>query len=119
MGDTQNVVVNQKYTEAECKESLESGLIRHAEPILKCTPALAGRTYQLAAAVSFGYNIGAANYCNSTTAKRFNAGDYKGACKAINESDTGRAQWVTAKGKTLKGLIDRRAAERALCERGL
>lgn len=119
MGDTTNVVVGRRYTEAECRESLETQLIAHAEPVLKCTPGLQGRTYQLAAAVSFAYNIGTGAYCNSTTARRFNAGDYRGACKAMNESDAGRPQWVTARGKVLPGLVKRRADERALCETGL
>lgn len=119
MGDTNNVEVNKLYTEAECKESLETQLIAHAEPVLKCTPGLKGKTYQLAAAVSFAYNIGAMAYCNSSTAKRFNSGDFKGACKAINESDSGKKQWVTAKGRELPGLVKRRADERKLCETGL
>lgn len=119
MGDTTNVIVGHRYTEQECRESLETQLIAHAEPVLKCTPALEGKTYQLAAAVSFAYNIGPRAYCNSTTAKRFNSGDFIGACKAINESDSGKAQWVTAKGKVLSGLVRRRADERALCETGL
>lgn len=119
MGDTHDVVVGKHYSEAECRASLETQLIAHAEPVLKCTPVLRGRTYQLAAAVSFAYNIGGAAYCHSTTARRFNAGDYRGACRAMNESDSGRPQWVTANGKVLPGLVTRRADERALCERGL
>ncbi|WP_131753610.1 lysozyme [Burkholderia vietnamiensis] len=119
MGDTTNVVVGQKYSDAECRASLERQLIVHAEPVLKCTPGLAGRTYQLAAAVSFAYNIGAGAYCSSSTARRFNAGDWRGACRAMNESDSGRPQWVTAGGRVLPGLVKRRAEERALCERGL
>jgi len=119
MGDTTNVVVGQRYSEAECRASLEQQLIVHAEPVLKCTPGLKGRTYQLAAAVSFAYNIGAGAYCSSSTARRFNAGDWRGACRAMNESDSGRPQWVTAGGRVLPGLVKRRAEERALCERGL
>ena len=119
MGDTTNVIVGKRYTEAECRESLETQLIAHAEPVLACTPGLKGRTYQLAAAVSFSYNVGVGAYCNSTTAKRFNSGDYAGGCKAINESDSGRPQWVTAGGRVLPGLVARRKDERALCERGL
>ncbi|WP_205169115.1 lysozyme [Burkholderia sp. LMG 13014] len=118
-GDTTNVVVRQRYSEAECRASLETQLIAHAEPVLKCTPSLKGHTFQLGAAVSWAYNIGAAAYCGSTTAKRFNAGDWRGACKAMNESDSGRPQWVTAGGRVLPGLVKRRAEERALCERGL
>ncbi|HDR9026968.1 TPA: lysozyme [Burkholderia vietnamiensis] len=119
MGDTTNVVVGQRYSEADCRASLERQLIVHAEPVLKCTPVLKGRTYQLAAAVSFAYNIGAGAYCASSTARRFNAGDWRGACRAMNESDSGGPQWVTAGGRVLPGLVKRRAEERALCERGL
>ena len=118
-GDTHDVIVGKKYTTEECKQSLETALIAHAEPILKCTPILKGRTYQLAAAISFGYNIGVGAYCHSTVAKRFNKGDFKGGCKAINESDSGHPQWVSAGGEVLEGLVKRRAEERKLCETDL
>lgn len=118
-GDTKDVHAGQRFTPAECHARLEQRLIEHAEPVLKCTPGLKGHTNQLAAAVSFAYNVGATAYCGSTTAKRFNAGDWKGACRALNEADNGRQQWVTAGGRVLPGLVKRRAEERALCERGL
>lgn len=118
-GDTHNVVVGRAYSDAECRASLEQQLIGHAEPVLRCTPVLQGHTYQLAAAVSFAYNIGPGAYCASSTARRFNVGDWRGACRAINESDAGKPQWVTAGGRVLPGLVKRRADERALCERGL
>ncbi|MCA7948305.1 lysozyme [Burkholderia vietnamiensis] len=118
-GDTKDVKLGQRFTPEECRARLEQRLIEHAEPVLKCTPTLKGRPYQLAAAVSFAYNIGPRAYCTSTTARRFNAGDLRGACRAMNESDGGRPQWVTAGGRVLPGLVKRRADERALCERGL
>ncbi|MCA8480259.1 lysozyme [Burkholderia multivorans] len=118
-GDTKNVRADQRFTPAECRARLEQRLIEHAEPVLKCTPVLKGHTYQLAAAVSFAYNVGAGAYCGSTTAKRFNAGDWKGACRAMNESDSGKQQWVTAGGRVLPGLVKRRVIERATCEQGL
>lgn len=118
-GDTKDVYAGQSFTRDECRARLEQRLIEHAEPVLTCTPGLRRRTYQLAAAVSFAYNIGPRAYCGSTTARRFNAGDWRGACRAINESDSGRPQWVTAGGRVLPGLVKRRATERAICERGL
>lgn len=33
--------------------------------------------------VDFTYNVGAGAFCNSTAAKRLNAGDYAGACRNI------------------------------------
>ncbi|AOK32155.1 MULTISPECIES: lysozyme [Burkholderia] len=118
-GDTKDVHAGQRFTSNECRTRLEQRLIQHAEPVLRCTPSLKGHAYQFAAAVSFAYNVGSAAYCGSTAAKRFNVGDWRGACRALNESDNGRPQWVTAGGHVLPGLVKRRAEERELCERGL
>lgn len=89
-GDTKEVPAGRRFTPAECRARLEQHLIEHAEPVLKCTPGLKGHTYRLAAAVSFAYNAGAGAYCGSTTAKRLNVGDWKGACHALNEADNAR-----------------------------
>lgn len=96
----------------ECLRALEKQLIAHAEPVLKCTPGLKDHPKQLAAAVSLAYNIGPNAYCRSTVAKRFNAGDWAGACAAFE-------MWNRAGGKVLKGLVRRRADERRLCETDL
>lgn len=111
-GDTTDVVVGQAYTREECQESLERQLVAHAEPVLRCTPGLEGRTYALAAAVSLAYNIGGPAYCKSTVARRLNEGDLAGACAAFS-------MWTRAGGRELPGLVKRRAVERALCEREL
>ncbi|WP_061175981.1 lysozyme [Caballeronia pedi] len=118
-GDTHDVVVGKRYRADECRESLNRQLIAHADDVLRCTPVLKDHPNQLAAAVSFAYNIGGEAYCSSTTAKRFNAHDWRGACRAMNESDSNRPRWVFSRGKLLPGLVKRRAAERSLCEAGL
>ncbi|WP_414451301.1 lysozyme [Burkholderia sp. 22PA0099] len=134
MGDTHDVVVGKRYSDAECRASLEAQLVAHSEPVLRCTPGLAGHPFQLAAAVSFAYNVGAGAYCGSAVAQRFNAGNWPAACRAMNETDDGKPRWVFANCRkvrdpktgelktvcdTLPGLVKRRAAERSLCERGL
>ena len=120
-GHTKTAVLGRPYTEAECEEFLSSDLLEHADGVLKCTPGLKGQTYRLAAATSWAYNVGVRAYCNSTTARRFNAGDYAGGCKAMNESDNGTPQWVYATKPdgtriVLQGLVKRRAIERSMCE---
>ena len=65
--------------------------------------------YEYDAATQLAYNIGATAFCNSTVAKRFNARDYAGACAAFS-------MWNKAAGRVVAGLVNRRAAERALCE---
>lgn len=100
------------YTREECLQSLEKQLIAHAEPVLACTPGVDQSPEMTAAFVSLAYNIGTGAFCRSTVARRFNAGDYADACAAIE-------MWNKAGGKVFKGLVRRRADERALCERGI
>ncbi len=112
MGDTTDVVVGHRYTDAECLASQERQLVGRGEGVLRCTPGLKGHEKQLAAAVLLASNIGVGAYCNSTIAKRFRAGDLKGGCAAF-------PLYNRAGGKVLPGLARRRAAEQMLCERGL
>lgn len=100
-----------RYSDAECKDMLADGLADFAGPVLARNPELAGRPYQLAAATSLAYNIGNANYARSTVAKRFSAGNWRGACDAM-------LAWRFAGGREVKGLLRRRQDERALCLRG-
>lgn len=60
---------------------------------------------------SLAYNIGEAAFCGSTLVKLLNMGSYAGACAQISRWDRGPQG-------PLPGLTRRRAAERALCERG-
>ena len=103
-----NLKVGQTFTKEQCQDLLVADLLRHAEPVLKCTPSLAKQPQRLAAAVSFAFNVGPTAYCSSTFAKKLNAND-PSACAELS-------RWVKAGGKTLPGLVKRRAAERAICE---
>jgi len=105
-------VAMRPYTDAECKDMLADGLADFAGPVLKRNPELRGHDNQTAAAVSLAYNIGAANYSRSTVAKRFSAGNWRGACDAF-------LSWRYAGGREVAGLKRRRETERAMCLRGL
>lgn len=101
-----------RYSDAECTAMLNKAVAEYMQPVIRCAPALANRPYQLAAATSLAYNIGPAAFCRSTAARRFNAGDMKGGCKAI-------AYWNMAGGRVVPGLVNRRADEVRLCMKGL
>lgn len=105
-------VMMRRYSDAECEEMLAEGLTDFAEPVLKRNPELKGHPNQLAAAVSLSYNIGPAGYNRSTVARRFSAGDWRGACDAF-------LMWNKAGGRAVKGLTNRRKYERDLCLKGL
>ena len=113
-GDTKNVRPGMVETEEGCRRRLEAQLVAHASPVMKCTPRLAepGRDMQRAAAVSLAYNIGVGAYCRSTVDKRFDAGDWKGACDAFLSWNKARVNGVL---RPVTGLTNRRKRERDMC----
>ena len=106
--DDQSLKPGTTYTRAQCETMLADDLAKHAEA-LNCvkTPMTDG---QKAAFVSFAYNVGVQGFCGSTLVRKANAGDMTGACAELS-------RWVMAGGKKLPGLVNRRAAERELCEK--
>lgn len=108
-GHTKTAVLGRPYSKDECLVLLEKDLVEHAEPVLACTPTLKDKPGPLAGATSLAFNIGAPNYCGSTAARRFNAGDIAGGCAALE-------MWNKAGGKVLPGLVKRRQVERAICD---
>lgn len=65
---------------------------------------------QFSALVSFAYNVGLGNFRKSSVLRAVNAGDLAAVPRRLN-------LWVKAGGRTLPGLVRRRAAEGALFTR--
>jgi GH24 family phage-related lysozyme (muramidase) len=57
-------------------------------------------------------NVGIAGAGKSTATRRLNAGDIAGGCQALT-------WWNKAGGRVVRGLVNRRAEEFALCMDGL
>ena len=109
-GHTKTAVMGRAYTLEQCQDILEADLVEHAQGVLACVPELKGRTWPLAAASSFAFNVGVGRFCASTMAAKFRAGDVAGGCNEL-------PRWTMAGGKVLPGLVARRASERAICLR--
>ncbi len=110
-GETENVRLGQRFTKQECDDLLGVKLKRYDSEIGHCiTVQLPDATR--AALVSFAYNVGSHGACRSGVIRRMNAGDIRGGCDAL-------MQWTRAQGRVLKGLVNRRSKERALCLSGL
>jgi len=102
--------MGQTFTKEQCETMLYGDLLKHTDA-LDCIkrPMTDG---QKAAFLSFAFNVGDKAFCDSTLARKANAGDMPGACAELS-------RWTRAGGRELPGLVKRRAAERELCERGL
>ncbi|MCA0275884.1 MAG: lysozyme [Proteobacteria bacterium] len=119
-GVTKGMGPNMRFTDAQCDRMLVEELVEHEKGMRGClkTPdQMADKTY--VAFLSLTYNIGVGAFCKSTTAKRINAGDLRGACEAATWFDK-------AGGRKVKGLEKRRRlgdatrkSEYQLCIEGL
>lgn len=99
------------YTDAECDLITEREVARYEADIRPCLPAdLPPKTR--AAFISAAYNIGAGAFCRSSMSRLAKAGNLRGACDALR-------LWNRAGGREVRGLTNRRAAERRLCLEGL
>lgn len=106
-GSTEGVKLGDTISVPDALNRLEAD-VRVAEDAVRSCVTVPLMPYEFDAYVSLAYNIGRANFCGSTLVKKLNAGDYRGACEEIK-------RWHFAGGKSLKGLVDRRADEYARC----
>lgn len=104
----ERAVHGRTVSDATCQQWLEEELNEYYLGVRKCVN-VPMQAHQAAAFTSLAYNIGVKGFCGSTAAKRANAGDWPGACAAID-------RWNMAGGKVVNGLVKRRAAERKICE---
>lgn len=110
-GETKNIRMGMKFTMNECNGMLRESLIEHDDGMMKCIKVPLSDTRHVAL-LSFTYNVGVGNFCNSTLVKKLNAGDIVGACDQL-------PRWNKAKGIVLPGLTKRRTVEREWCMKGI
>lgn len=85
---------------------LRSGIVQYAKEVAGLVNVDVDQN-QLDALIDFAYNLGVKALKSSTLLKKLNAGDYAGAADEF-------PKWNKAGGKVLRGLVERRAAERTL-----
>lgn len=103
-----DIVVDKVYTDEECSRLTRKDAKEAADGVLSVSPHLVWHPMQLAAAISFTYNVGIGTYKKSTVAKLFNSGDFVGACNFLT-------RYKYAGGKVYPGLVRRRQREKEVC----
>ena len=106
-----DVVQHKSYTPAEC-DALRDKHLRMADAAVSRQIHVPLTAWQRAALIDFTYNLGEPALAGSTLARLFNAGNARAGCEQLT-------RWVKARVQgelvTLRGLVDRRGAEMAVC----
>lgn len=100
---------NKQFTVAECKALLVKRLPKYDDGIKRCIHREMPDSVHVAF-LSTAYNVGVGAVCNGSIARRANEGDWRGACDAL-------VLYNRAGGRVIRGLTNRRKAERELCLR--
>lgn len=102
------------WTQAQCDAQLEADLAWRERTLTDLLLGVPTSSDQFSAMCSLAYNIGFGDparnvpgFISSSVLRRHKLGNYAGAADAF-------AMWVKQNGKTLQGLIRRRAAEAKL-----
>lgn len=106
VGHTRTVsadMVGQYFSHERCEQLLREDT-QVAERAVKRHVKVPITQEQYDSLVSFTFNVGATNFANSSLLRKLNAGDCQGAVKEFG-------RWIYAKGKKLRGLVNRRADE--------
>lgn len=110
-GETRGVQAGDTYTQAECDAMLAEGILDFERQLNTCInddiEAIIPNTAKVAF-VSWAYNVGSGAACRSTLVRKLNAGDMVGACNEL-------PRWNRSGGRIIRGLTNRRGAERSMC----
>ena len=101
------VRVGDVWTKAQCDAILRKDIEAHGSGLLNCVTVPLNQN-QYDALAAWSYNIGTGAACGSTLVKLLNQGQFTQACDQL-------LRWNRASGVVVRGLTNRRKAERELC----
>ncbi|MDQ2080463.1 lysozyme [Xanthobacteraceae bacterium Astr-EGSB] len=116
IGETDKAAVaegkRRAYTPTECRDMLVRRLPDYDTGFMRCVTRADIPVSVHVAGISLAYNVGTGAVCKSTFVRLVNAGDFAAACDAL-------LMFNRAGGRVVKGLDNRRRAERDYCLAGL
>lgn len=123
------LVVGEVWTPEQCQREEHAAIIAVQTALLRCFRVQPPQSV-FDAASSHAWNFGASATCGSAAMANFNRGDWAAGCRRLQVDNDGQPVWSFVRtGRLLpdgspefrfvRGLANRRAAERSLCESGL
>ena len=102
-----DVRIGDAWTKAQCDAVLRKNVVTHGAGILDCIKVPINQN-EYEAYASLAFNVGVGAVCKSTAIRLLNEGRNQEACDQI-------LRWNRASGVVVRGLTNRRKAERELC----
>lgn len=102
-----DVRVGDVWTKSQCDAVLIGNLEKHGQGLLACVTVPINQN-QFDALSSWTFNVGVGAACSSTLVRLLNQGQYINACNQL-------PRWNRAGGREVRGLTNRRNAEKAIC----
>lgn len=100
--DIKTLKAGDVYTRSMCDDAMAAALPKYNAMLAACLPpGFQVSDHQHVAMLSFVYNVGPANFCNSSVGREFRAGRREAACRNMGK-------FTRAAGKELRGLVNRR-----------
>ena len=112
------VIVGQRWSAEKCNEVERRVTIETQTKLAQCVTNKNITQNVFDALSSHAHNVGVNGACGSRAVRLINAGQIKAGCDAIAHGTNGRPVWSYVDGKFVRGLYNRRLAERKLCLTG-
>lgn len=106
-----DIILGKTYTDVEC-DALRDADLKIAERAVDRSVKVPINKWQKAALIDFTFNLGAGRLASSTLLRKLNVGDYDGACEEYRKWTKARVRGIL---QVLKGLFNRREADRWVC----
>lgn len=106
------------YSKAMCETLFQTDIWKHMKGVLTYTKVELPEPV-LVAMTSFAFNVGLANYRDSTMLKLINAGKLAEACKQLPRWKYADGYDCSIRSNNCWGVWERRLREQSLCESGI
>ena len=100
-GDTRDVHAGMSLTREQCRARTQKILYDFGTDVAKLSPGIEASPLEWGSHTIFAANVGTGAYAKSSIRRLYNAGDFRGACRAMRLYDK-------AGGRVVRGLQNRR-----------
>lgn len=112
------VVVGERWSKEKCRAEEERIVLETQRNLQSCVKAaVPQKLWDML--TSHAHNFGWPTTCSSAIVGEVNAGNFQQACERFAHHPDGRPAWSYAGGQFVRGLYNRRLAERKECLAGL